>query len=94
MIDPVGVTCEPVPGGWTCRVTVGGPGAPTAHDVSVPAADLERLAPGAADPIDLVERSFAFLLAREPKTSILRRFDLLVIGQYFPDYEREIHVAG
>ncbi len=90
MADPVEVTCEPAPGGWTCRVTVGGPGAPTTHEVSVPDADLERLAPGAADPVDLVERSFAFLLAREPKTSILRRFELPVIGHYFPAYEREI----
>jgi hypothetical protein len=88
--DPVGVRCEPAPGGWSCRVIVGGPGAPTTHDVTVSAADLARLAPGAADPEDLVARSFAFLLAREPKTSILRRFDLPLIGRYFPEYERTI----
>ena len=51
---------------------------------------LERLAPGADDPIDLVRRSFAFLLEREPKESILRSFDLPEIGRYFPDYERSI----
>ena len=38
----------------------------------------------------LVEASFAFLLERETKESILREFDLIVIGRYFPDYEREI----
>ena len=27
---------------------------------------------------------------REPKESILREFDLTVIGTHFPDYEREI----
>ena len=45
---------------------------------------------GADDPVDLVRRSFAFLLEREPKESILRSFDLPVIGRYFPDYERTI----
>jgi hypothetical protein len=90
MSDRVDVTCEPAAGGWTCRVTVGGPGAPTTHDVSVSAGDLARLAPGAPDPVDLVRRSFDFLLAREPKTSILRRFELSVIGRYFPEWEREI----
>jgi hypothetical protein len=30
------------------------------------------------------------LLEREPKESILTRFDLSVIGRYFPEYEREI----
>jgi len=38
----------------------------------------------------LVSRSFDFLLERESNTSILRRFDLPVIAQYFPEYEREI----
>ena len=41
-------------------------------------------------PEDLVRRSFVFLLAREPKESILGRFDLPLIGRYFPEYEREI----
>ncbi len=86
----VTVRCEPAPGGWTCRVTVGGSGPATSHDVTVREADLARLGPGAADPTDLVARSFAFLLAREPKTSILARFDLLVIARYFPEFEGEI----
>ena len=90
MPNDIAVTCDPAPGGWPCRVAVGGPGPATTCEVSVRAADLARLAPGAADPADLVERSFAFLLAREPKTSILARFDLPLIGRYFPDYEREI----
>ena len=89
-MSDVDVRCEPAPGGWACVVTVGGPGAPTRHDVTVRAADLARLAPGAAGPEELVRRSFAFLLEREPKTSILARFDLTVIGRYFPDWERSI----
>ena len=60
------------------------------HRVAVAAADLARLDPGSADPTDLVRRSFAFLLEREPKESILRTFELTVIGRYFPDWERSI----
>jgi hypothetical protein len=91
--DVVDVRCEPAPGGWECRVQVGGPGVPTVHVVSVSVADLARLEPGATGPEDLVRRSFAFLLAREPKESILGRFDLMVIGRYFPEYERTIERA-
>lgn len=71
-------------------MTVTEGGSFTVHVVSVSAAHLARLAPGAASPEDLVTRSFEFLLAREPKESILARFDLTVIGRYFPEYERAI----
>lgn len=90
MTTSVSARCVPSAGGWSCRVVVGGPGAPTIHEVAVSTADLARLAPYASDPRDLVERSFAFLLAREPKTSIMRRFDLSLIGRFFPEYERVI----
>jgi hypothetical protein len=87
----IDVDCWPADdAGWRCRVTVTEGTSSTAYDVSVSAADLARLAPGAEDPVDLVRRSFAFLLAREPAGSILRRFDLAVIGHYFPEYERSI----
>jgi hypothetical protein len=87
----VEVRCEPGAAGWTCTVRVDdGDGPPTSHVVTVAGPDLARLASGAADPADLVERSFGFLLAREPKTSILGRFDLMVIARYFPDFERAI----
>ena len=38
----------------------------------------------------LVRSSFQFLLEREAATSILRRFSLDVIGDYFPEYRREM----
>jgi hypothetical protein len=86
------VTCEPVGGGWSCRVEVADGRGATSHDVAVAAADLERLEPGARDPISLVRRSFEFLLERESRESILRQFDLPVIARYFPEYERSIRV--
>jgi hypothetical protein len=86
----IDVSCEPVAGGWTCHVTVTEGASSTRHEVAVASADLARLAPGSTAPDDLVHRSFAFLLAREAKESILRRFELPVIGRYFPEYERTI----
>lgn len=38
----------------------------------------------------LVEKSFEFLLHREPKESILKEFNLAVIEQYFPEYREEV----
>jgi hypothetical protein len=47
--------------------------------------DVARYAPDAT-PEALLEASFEFLLEREPKDAILRRFDLPVIERYFPEY--------
>jgi hypothetical protein len=96
MTDRLDVRCEPTGDAWTCFVTVRGErsdasdGSETHHAVTLTAADLARYAPDGAAPDELVRRSFEFLLAREPKESILGRFDLPVIGRYFPDYERTI----
>ena len=62
----------------------------TSHVVTLKKTDCERLAGANVEPAELVRRSFEFLLENEPKESILRRFDLLLIGRYFPDYEQEI----
>jgi hypothetical protein len=61
----------------------------TGHVVTVWPSDIERYAPEAT-PEDLLEASFRFLLEREPKESILGRFELPVIERYFPDYPRVI----
>lgn len=86
------IACEPAPdGGWTCTVAIAEDGRRVSdHVVNVAAADLARLDPGAREPHLLVDRSFRFLLTREPASSILRTFDLMVIARYFPDYEAEI----
>jgi hypothetical protein len=41
-------------------------------------------------PERMVEAAFRFLLDREPKESILSRFDVNVIARYFPEFEREL----
>ncbi len=63
---------------------------PTTHIITVPAAYAAKLTNGMASTETLVEKSFEFLLEREPNTSILRSFELSVIGRYFPEYERVI----
>ena len=39
---------------------------------------------------ELIIKSFEFLLKRESNQSILKKFNLEVISQYFPDYIDEI----
>jgi hypothetical protein len=75
--------------GSTYRVTVDEGATVTAHEVTVWPSDVERYAPGST-PEELLRASFEFLLEREPKEAILRRFELPVIERYFPDYRREI----
>ncbi len=73
----------------TFRVTVRGD-VTTQHEVSASPSYCEKLTGGRASPEILIERSFEFLLERESNRSILSRFDLPVIGRYFPEYERTI----
>jgi hypothetical protein len=60
------------------------------HRVRVGEDDHRRLGGGRIEADELIRRSFEFLLAREPKESILPEFDLSVIERYFPEYEREL----
>jgi hypothetical protein len=75
-------------GGFTVEVRQGGRA--TSHRVSVPAGMLDRMGLAGADEAAVVRESFAFLLEREPNTSILPEFELGVISRYFPEYEREL----
>jgi hypothetical protein len=86
----VDVRCGRDGPGWLCLVRVReGPFA-TEHRVTVAPGDLERLDPGATDPERLVRAAFDFLLEREPPSSILRSFDLPVIGRYFSGWEEDV----
>ena len=76
--------------GWLCLVRIRDGAFATEHRVTVAPADVDRLDPGAADPERLVRAAFDFLLEREPASSILRAFELPVIGRYFPGWESEI----
>lgn len=82
--EPV-VRCDARPGGWTCTVALGEAAPITEHVVEVDRPVLDDLAPGAT-PEELVRASFEFLLAREPRESIMRAFELPIIARFFADY--------
>jgi hypothetical protein len=73
-------------GDGTFTVAIGDGGRRTTHTVRVPAHVPDDLGCGQVPTIDLVRLSIAFLLEREPASSILRTFSLEQIGDYFPDY--------
>lgn len=62
----------------------------TTHQVRLSEAYYQKLARGRVSREGLITRSFEFLLERESNTSILRSFDLPLIGRYFPAFETEI----
>ena len=86
----IDVSCVTAANGWLCQVTVAEGGSETRHSVTFTRADFQRLTTSGGTPDGLVRRSFEFLLAHEPKESILRSFALPDIGRYLPEYEREI----
>ncbi len=62
----------------------------TSHRVIVPQSMLDDwgLEDSAAE--EVVRESFAFLMEREPASSILPEFSLAIIPRYFPEYRDEL----
>jgi hypothetical protein len=87
---PISVSCDADRAdGWHCTVVVGADAGATRHDVDLARATRDELAPG-LDPETLIHASFVFLLEREPRESIMRAFELPVIGRFFPEYPDEL----
>lgn len=61
----------------------------TRHDVTMSRADFKALAGDLSSPEHCIHAAFRFLLDREPSDSILARFDVTVIGRYFPEFRRD-----
>ncbi|HEY2446707.1 MAG TPA: hypothetical protein VGI20_13310 [Rhizomicrobium sp.] len=62
----------------------------TSHTVTMSRPTCEKLAGGERTPEQVIEAAFRFLLDREPKESILSRFDVTEISRYFPEFPREL----
>lgn len=76
--------------GWECNVLIIDNDGTTEHIVTVPLPTYIRLT-GKQYPVKkLVIKSFEFLLTKEPKESILGVFTLDEIGNYFPEWEKEM----
>ena len=58
----------------------------TKHVVSLTDQMLLNLTNNKISKEELLNFSFNFLLEREPNTSILSKFDIVVISKYFPEY--------
>jgi hypothetical protein len=72
------------------RVVVREDAGETRHEVTISRTDCERLAGTTHTPEQCIDAAFRFLLDREPKEAILRRFDVTVIPRYFSDFEAEL----
>lgn len=71
-----------------------GSGSKTTHQVTMDKdyyMDLTER--GRIIPEEFIKKSFEFLLDREFNDSILRRFNIAQINDYFPEYEKEIKKA-
>ncbi len=64
----------------------------TRHTVTLDESYYRKLTGGKIESEELVKRSFEFLLQREPKESIMSRFNLKMISNYFPEYEQAISI--
>jgi len=62
----------------------------TRHHITMARDTCKRLTMGMHTPEHCIKAAFKFLLDREPKESIVRRFDITVISRYFPEFEREL----
>ena len=89
-VSEIDVACTAAGDGWQCRVTVTDERGASDIEVKVPPVGPFLLSvlpnPEFRDIDRLVHETFRFLLEREPRTSILARFDLQVVERYFPEY--------
>jgi hypothetical protein len=74
----------------TFKVTIEERGSRSTHTVQLDDSYHQKLTGGKTGKEELIRRSFEFLLQREPKESIMSRFDLPTIQRYFPEYESTI----
>jgi hypothetical protein len=77
------------PDGWSFVVEVDG-GSKTSHETLLKESVWAELKGEREKPEKLIIDSFKFLLERESNQSILKKFDLELIGEYFPEFKEEI----
>ena len=84
-----GITITPMEADWF-GVQLDEGDVTTSHRVHVPTELILDLELGDVDRELIVRESFAFLLEREPPSSILGEFPLDVIPRYFPEFYDEL----
>lgn len=76
--------------GWTFLVELGHGDTKIEYMVDLDKDYWTRLTDQRIEPVKLVEATFKFLLDREAKEMILRKFNLADVSGHFPNYEVEI----
>lgn len=76
--------------GFAFSVAIEEAGSRSTHQVTLSRRDLRELGVETESPDQFVRRCLEWLLEREPKESILARFDVREISQYFPRFSEEI----
>ena len=59
----------------------------THHSVTMDSSFYSKLNTSTS-PSQVIQKSFEFLLEREPKESILSEFNISIISRYFPEYKQ------
>ncbi len=64
----------------------------TKHIVTLSDIYYTKLAKGKITKLELIKKSFEFLLTKESQHSIMSKFNLKIIGNYFPDFENVVGI--
>ena len=72
--------------GFQFDVSISEAASSSRHVVTLSRPDWEAQGDRFPTPEDFVRRCMEYLLEREPKESILARFDVRDIGRYFPEF--------
>ena len=75
---------------WAYEVSVSDGGSDYYYDVTLNWSDYDLWSRGRVAPQHVVRATFEFLLAREPASAILRRFDCSLVRRYFPEVDAEL----
>lgn len=75
---------------WAYEVRVFDAGRTHDYAVTLSFQDYDLWSRGRVSPSRVVESAFKYLLANEPATSIMSKFDCSVIRRYFPKVDQEL----
>jgi hypothetical protein len=90
LASTIEVQAMPAAANFRLRVTIREGESTSNHEVTLSTGTLAALGGDDCPPEHLVDAAVRFLLDRETKESILQRFDVAVIGRYFPEFERAL----
>lgn len=76
--------------GWTFLVEVGHGEGLIEYFVDLDKSYWDRITSRRVEPTELIKATFKFLLEKEPKEIILKKFNVSDVAGYFPTFENEI----